>query len=86
MPLGALNVAPIFVSMMMKLEIEWDTLAKERGLKNVASKIIADDVLLFGHTDEQLLAYFRTVLDILKHHHATLKLKSANNFRTGASL
>ena len=32
-PMGALNAAPIFVAMMMKLQMEWDTLSKERGLK-----------------------------------------------------
>ena len=35
---------------MMKLQMKWDTIAKERGLKNVASKIIADDVSLYGRT------------------------------------
>ena len=39
-------------------------------------KIIFDCVLLYGHTAKQLLAYFRTVLDTLKHHCATLKLKN----------
>ena len=81
MPLGALNADPIFVSMMMKLEIEWDTLAKERGLKNVASKIIVDDLSLYGRTAEQLLGYFRTVLDVLKPHRATLKLKMCKQFQ-----
>ena len=33
MPIRALNSAPIFVAMMMKLQMEWDTLSKERGLK-----------------------------------------------------
>ena len=47
MPTGDLNVDPIFVSMMIKLQMEWDTLAKEYGLKNVASKYIVDDVLLY---------------------------------------
>ena len=31
MHMGALNVAPTSVAMMMKLHMEWDTLAKERG-------------------------------------------------------
>ena len=35
---GALNTAPKIVAMMMKIKTEWNTLAKERGLKNVASK------------------------------------------------
>ena len=37
MPMGPLKV---FLAMRMKLKIELDTLAKELGLKNVASKII----------------------------------------------
>ena len=69
MPMRELNADPIFLTMMMKLQKEWDTLAKERGLKDVASKIIVDDLLLYG------LAYSRTVLDVLKRHHNTLKLK-----------
>ena len=74
-PIGSLNAAPTFVAMAMKLQIKWYELSKERGLKNVASKIIVDDVLLYGRTAGQLLAYFKTVLDVLKHHHAIIKLK-----------
>ena len=44
-------------------------------MKNVASKIIVDDVLLHGRTDDKIISYFRTFLDVLKHHCATLKLK-----------
>ena len=84
--MGALNADPTFVAMVMKLQMEWYTLAKQRGFKNVTSKIIVDDLLLYGRTAEQLPAYFRTVLDFLKHHSATLKLKSVNSFKTGASL
>ena len=72
---------PTCLVMRMKLKNEWDTLAIERGLKNGASNVIVDDVLLYGRTDEQLLAYFRTVLDFLKHHHATLKLKKYKWFQ-----
>ena len=53
---------------------------KIRWFKPVASIIIIDYVLLYGYTAEQLLAYFRTVLDVLKHHHATLKLKKCKWF------
>ena len=81
MPMGDLNGSPTFVAMTMKLHMEWDTLAKQRGLKNVASKIIVDDVLLYGRTEEQLPAYFRTVLDVLKYHCATLKLKKCKWFQ-----
>ena len=55
--------------------MEWDTLSKESGLKKIASKIIVDDVLLYVRTSEKLLDYFRTVLDVLKHHCASLNLK-----------
>ena len=75
MPMRDLNAAPTFVAMMMKLQMEWDTLAKGRGLKNVASKITVDGVLLYGCTADHILAYFRTFLDFLKHHRTTLKLK-----------
>ena len=66
---------------MMKLQIEWYKLSKERGLKNVSSKIIFNDVLLYGLTSSQLLAYFRTVLDFLRHHRALLKLKKCKWFQ-----
>ena len=61
--------------------MEWYTLAKERGLKNVATNIILDDVLLYGGTAKQLLDYFRTVLDFLKHHCAILKVKTYKWFQ-----
>ena len=40
---------------MMYIQMEWDTLSKECGLKNAASKIIVDGVLLYDCTAEQLL-------------------------------
>ena len=46
-----------------------------------ASKIIVDCVLLYRRTAEQLLTYFRTVLDVLKHHRATLKVKKCKWFQ-----
>ena len=36
MSMGDLNAAPTFVAMVIKLQKEWNTLAKERGLKNGA--------------------------------------------------
>ena len=72
--MGSLNTAPTYVSLMTKLQRECDTLAKECGLKKLAPKIIVDDVLLYGRTVEHLLEYFIKVLDVLKHHHTTLKL------------
>ena len=44
-------------------------------MKNVASKIIVDNVLLYGRTAGQLLDYFRTVMNILKHRRDSLNLK-----------
>ena len=72
MHIGALHSDPTFVAMIMELNMEWDTLAKYRVLKNVVSKIIADDVLLYGCTAK----HFITVLHVIKHHRATLKLKT----------
>ena len=50
-------------------------------MKNVASKIIVDDVLLYGRTSDHLLVYFRTFMDVLKHHRATLELKTCKWFK-----
>ena len=44
MHIGGLNTVPTYVAIMMKLKIEWDTLAKERGLNCFSSKMIFDDV------------------------------------------
>ena len=49
-PMGYLNTVPIFLAIMMKLQMEWYTLANDIGLKNIASKIIGDGVLLYDHT------------------------------------
>ena len=38
-------------------------------------------MLLYGRTSEQLLDYFITVLDFLKHHRDTLKLKTCKWFQ-----
>ena len=73
--MGYLNTASTFVSTMNKLKMEWETLVKERGLKNVASEIIVDDVLLYGIKVKKLIEYFRTVMEILKHYRATINLK-----------
>ena len=43
--------------------------------------IIVDDVLLYGCTAGQLLSYFITVIDVIKHHCATLKLKRCEWFQ-----
>ena len=51
-PVWDLNVAPKFVARMMNLKMEWYTLSKKRGLKNIVTKIIFDCVLLYGCTDK----------------------------------
>ena len=38
-PMGSLNTATTFVAMMRKLQMEWDTLSKERVLKNLHQKL-----------------------------------------------
>ena len=76
-----LYAATTFVAMAMNLKMEGDTLAKERRFKSPTSIIIVDDVLLYGCTAEQLLNYFITVLDLLKHQHTTLKLKKCKCFQ-----
>ena len=80
-PMGALSTSSTSLAMMMKLQMDWDTLSEELVFKNVPSKIIVDDVLLYGRISGQLLAYFRKVLDFLKHHRATLKLKKFKWFQ-----
>ena len=40
MPMGDLNEAPTFVSMMTKLHMEWYTLVKEHGLKMLYQKLL----------------------------------------------
>ena len=44
--IGELNADSKFLEMLTKLQRVWYTLAKERELKNVALKIIVDDVFL----------------------------------------
>lgn len=51
------------------------------GLTDVRSKVIVDDVLLYGNSEERLLEYFRVVLVVLQHHRATLNLKKCKSFR-----
>ena len=40
MLMGDLNADPICLEIITKLQMEWYALSEERGLKNVASKII----------------------------------------------
>ena len=44
-------------------------------MKKIAYEIIVDDLLLYGRIAEKILAYIRKFLAVLKHHHATIKLK-----------
>ena len=80
MPMGFLNSHAIFVAMMATMQAEWEQKAAARGLKNVGSKIIVDDVLLYAPTIEDSLAYFRIILEVLQHHRVTIKLKKCHFF------
>ena len=66
MPMGELNAYPTFLTTSENMQKEWDTLDKESDLENIASKIIVDNVFLYGHIEEIIMAYFITVLYILK--------------------
>eukprot|EP00957_Ditylum_brightwellii_P146960 11188725-Ditylum_brightwellii.AAC.1 len=61
--------------MMVQLQKKWNKLAAKRGIKHCASKVIVNDVLVYGREKQELLGYFRAVLDVLKHHRATVNLR-----------
>lgn len=69
-----------FVVMMIELQRKWDELAAKRGITGCGSKVIVDDVLVFGREKEPLLKYFRAVLDVLKHYQATVNLRKCKWF------
>ena len=75
MLMGYLKSASTLAAMMMGLHIKWTKLAKERGINGFERKVIVDNVLVYSHDPEPLLQYFRAVLNVLKHHQATIKLK-----------
>ena len=52
----------------------------EQGIEKCGSKVIVDDVLVFGRDLDSLLRYFRVVLEVLKHHHAMVKLQKCKWF------
>ena len=80
MPMGTSDAHPFFVAMMQKFKIKWEALAKERKVKGCGSKITVDDVLLHGLEVDQLIAYFRCVLEVLQQHRATVKLRKCRFF------
>lgn len=82
MPMGALNSAPTFIAMMMHLQARWEKLAAERGILGCGSKVIVDDVLIYGRKKDQLLQYFRSVLNVLKHYRATINLRKCKWFHS----
>eukprot|EP00957_Ditylum_brightwellii_P012153 917909-Ditylum_brightwellii.AAC.1 len=65
---------------MMRLQKKWEKLATERKITGCGSKVIVDDVLVYGREKRNLLEYFRAVLDVLKHHRATINLKKCKWF------
>ena len=80
MPMGALNLAPTLVVMMLALQKKWNKLAEEGKIECCGSKVIVDDVILYGWAPASLLQYFRAVLEILKHHRAMIKLQKCKWF------
>ena len=80
MPMGALNLAPIFMAMMLTLRWKWDCLVDEQGIVKCRSKVIVDDILVYERDPDSLLWYFKVVLEVLKHHHATVKLQKCKWF------
>ena len=56
-------------------------MAEEHGIERCGSKVIVDNVLVFRRDPDSLLQYFRVVLEVLKHHHATIKLQKCKWFR-----
>ena len=50
-------------------------------MTNIASIIIVDNVFLNGRTAKQILSYFRKVLNVIKHHFDTIKLKKCKWFQ-----
>ena len=96
MPMGWLNSHAVFVAMMDVLQAKWNKIASERQLKAYTairnkdtpanlvpaygSKVIVDDVLLYAETENELLQYFRIVLEVLQHHSVTIKLNKCKFF------
>ena len=52
----------------------------EQGIVKCRSKVIVDDMLVYGRDPDSLLQYFRVVLEVLKHHCATVKLQKCKLF------
>jgi hypothetical protein len=80
MPMGALNSAATFCAMMETLKQEWNKVAAEKQIQHCDTKVIVDDVLIYGRDSDELIRYFGVVVDVLKHHRATLKLKKCKWF------
>jgi len=82
MPMGAENSAPVFAAMMVVMQREWDAKAAKRKppIKDCASEVIINDIMLHGLTAAMLLLYFRCVLEVLMHYRATIKLKKCQFF------
>ena len=80
MPMGALNSAATFCAMMETLKQEWNKVAAEKQIQHCDTKVIVDDVLIYGRDSDELIRYFGVVVDVIKHHRATLKLKKCKWF------
>lgn len=75
MAMGLTNAHPFFVCVMSILREEWNEKRDEQGLANCDSRVIVDDLILFGKEIITTLAYWRCSLEVLKHYRFTAKLR-----------
>ena len=79
--MGVLNSAPVFVAMMLELQRKWDELAEQREIKDFGSSVIVDNVLVFGRTKDELLRYFKCILEVLMYYRETINLRKCKWFQ-----
>jgi hypothetical protein len=84
MPMGCTNALPFFVAMVDWMRKEWNRKATELGIRgedrpqrrqDPDSKTIVDDILLSAATPEELIRYFRVVLEVLEFYRVSVKLR-----------
>ena len=85
MPMGSLNADPTFLTMAMKIlkimvHIRKGVQSEKHHIKNNCLWYFT-----LWITSEQILEYFRKVLDILKHHRYTINLKRYKWFQHGCN-
>lgn len=79
MPFGLVNGPVVFIIMVYDLKDHWDNLAfEEFGLEidhNTNSIIIIDDTFIYSNNLQNLLKYFRCILEISKRYNLSWKLE-----------